>query len=259
MHPEKASGRLSIFLVCCMISLIAGCRSEPRYDGRSLSKWVLNQTTPEEQERADSAIRAIGTNALPVFIKWLRENSGQYDHVPSAIAVLGETAAPAVPELEQLLFSTNELTSLLAIQSLAQIGKPAVPALLSALTNKSYKVSTRVSLFIGDLGTNARSAVPFFLSQLHHTNHFYRERAAVTLGSIQFEPETVVSALTAVLWDPSPAVRWHAINSLGQFGPEASSAVPTLIPFLDQEEFKSAATIALREIAPHILTNKVGN
>lgn len=96
--------------------------SEPRFEGRSLSGWLMNANISEE-ERA-RGVRAIGTNGIPLLQEWLlkqpswaekqmgRFNRVQhwylFEHTPSIDAnirsmrgffILGEDAAPAVPWL----------------------------------------------------------------------------------------------------------------------------------------------------------------
>jgi hypothetical protein len=65
--------------VCATVALLllrTGADSEPIYKGRTLTEWVemaCTGTAPNytTQEAAD-AITAIGTNALPTFLTWLR-------------------------------------------------------------------------------------------------------------------------------------------------------------------------------------------
>ena len=65
----------------------------------------------------------------------------------------------------------------------------------------------------------------------------------------------MVPALTSLLDDPSLAARHLAIQSLGQFGPAARSAVPAILSFLTNSNLDYTAKAALREIAPEVLTN----
>src|SRR5437867_9397006 len=98
IRPNTASTlRSASYLVVLCLALPA-CAGEPRYHGKTLSKWIRSNGSPTEQIEAEAAIRSIGTNALPFLIRWLTETSGDnYQHVPNAFAALGEAAAPAVP------------------------------------------------------------------------------------------------------------------------------------------------------------------
>src|SRR6516164_3384536 len=61
------------------VAVLLGRDREPYYRGRSLSKWldvycenVMTQHAPESTE-ARQAIQAIGTNAVPFMLKWIRQ------------------------------------------------------------------------------------------------------------------------------------------------------------------------------------------
>jgi hypothetical protein len=62
--------------------------------------------------------------------------------------ILGPIASTAVPQLSNLISSTNSVNGLLASTALGNIGPPALPALMAALTNRNYGVSTRATLSI---------------------------------------------------------------------------------------------------------------
>jgi hypothetical protein len=244
----------NLFYVVGICLLVCSCKSEPKYKGKNLETWMRGYNTGGEarQSETEVAVRAMGTNALPVLTRWLAEISGEYLYAPTAFGLLGEAAAPAVPELEQLMRSTNELTSILAAQSLGQIGKPALPVFLAALTNTNDKISSDAALCITDLGTNARPAIPIFLSQLQHPNGKVRARAAVALGNLELEPDSVVPALTPLLKDPIRLVRYLTIQAIGEFGTNAQSALPLLTPLLSDanEGIRNAATNAVQAIDP---------
>jgi hypothetical protein len=67
-----------LLVAALLVSLLAR-ESGPRYNGRSLSKWVvlydkhaMTQESPEFAE-AVQAIQTIGTNALPYLLKWIQQ------------------------------------------------------------------------------------------------------------------------------------------------------------------------------------------
>lgn len=255
MQSRQTLIEVYLLVVAVVISALPVQSAEPKYQGRSLSKWLstyrdAGTDTPGEK-RAAEAVRAIGTNGIPVLLRMLTNDDLQVQmDAKSGFCILGAMAASAVPALAKLLASTNAVHLFMGAQVLGEIGAPALPALMEAMTNRHYKVATQAYLAIGALGTNAQPAIPLLLRDLQHPNHFNRERAADALGSLHLDPETVVPALTKLLSDISPAARSIALNSLGQFGPAAKSAVPDITPFLTNSDFDSAAKEALRAIAP---------
>jgi HEAT repeat protein len=133
-------------------AIVIGCvlffsgNSEPTYNGRPLSEWVViaarmspSPYTQSEKEAATEAIQAIGTNALPHLVEWLgyepkglrrvlflnfRKVPNRFQTNPAvyyvayrpvirvlgaeeSFSILGPSAAPAIPALTQMLRSTN--------------------------------------------------------------------------------------------------------------------------------------------------------
>ena len=249
-----------LFLISCATS------HEPQFERVTLTEWLhRHQDAPadsEAEKQATAAIRTIGTNALPLLVA----NLSVYDLKKQTLGkngfeILGPTAAPAIPALTRLLYDTNEMISFYAAQSLAPIGAAAVPVLVEALekhANRSeYMIGTHAALVLWELGTNARPAIPVLLEDLRHKNPRIRQRAADTLGNITIDPELVIPALTNVITHDLHIPTCHtAIGALKQYGPIArDAAVPTLLPLLENAQFKSSASNALMEIAPDVLTN----
>ncbi len=151
MEPRKRKRRLLAF--AGIVALVAGLwlffnrNTEPTYDGRPLSEWVVmigmkknpSPYTDSEKEAATEAIQAIGTNAVPHLVEWLAyEPKGlrrfafeNYEKIPNrfrtnpevtfmvfkpgirvwgaeqSFSILGPSAAPAIPALTQILQSIN--------------------------------------------------------------------------------------------------------------------------------------------------------
>ena len=94
-----------------------------------------------------------------------------------------------------------------AIDALARIGKPAVPALVEAL---------------------------------HDLNPELRDQAALALARIGPQAVDAVPDLIAALRDDDETVRKDAVRALGQIGPQAAIAVPELIEVLREAEATKA-------------------
>ena len=171
-EPLKLLVKLSHTLIAVLgVFIIAGATiyfmrrpapKEPIFAGRSLSEWCLD-FDPGRPKRltgaAQTALRSIGTNALPILIaratqrdedfnqqvkdasfryRWF--HSGRFpgefwDGVFGAFRALGPEAAGAIPALTECLTNSSwpgpADTSALA---LAAIGSPALPSLITALT-----------------------------------------------------------------------------------------------------------------------------
>jgi hypothetical protein len=153
---------------------------EPHYQGRSLSEWLvlLNGGYSNEPDislhDAEEAIRHFGTNALPFLIKWIQYEEKPWrthlrticDKLPdpfdrhfrkfvdghgyecqqgalSALFLLGPDAIPAIPALT-MVTQTNLYPGPYSVVVLAHLGDPALPSVLTVLTNPAYASATRV-------------------------------------------------------------------------------------------------------------------
>lgn len=93
-----------------------GSGAEPTYQGRSLTQWLdiyyngypdrppddRRFSTREERRTAENAIRRIGTNAIPLAMRWISEGH-QRSSGSEVLDILGKDARPAVSSLIKLL------------------------------------------------------------------------------------------------------------------------------------------------------------
>src|SRR5262249_19891070 len=147
--------------------------AEPRYKGKSLTHWVTILGAHAGQVDwgpPSAAITHIGTNALPYLLNWIRFDPSasttrkliadigdepvlrnfrpiriwaSYDKeyaraigASYAFYFLGPTASNAIPDLLHLASLPREdAPPVRAIQALAGIGMPALPAMLNVVSN----------------------------------------------------------------------------------------------------------------------------
>jgi HEAT repeat protein len=121
-----------------------------------------------------------------------------------------------------------------AARSLAETGsdgRTAVPALARALKDPDLFVRRFAAQALGALGPDARPAVPALRAALNDPRREVQEAAVSSLGKVGGPG---VAVLTAVVKDPNanPALRRRAVETLGEVGPAARSAIPVLTPVL---------------------------
>src|SRR5207245_2950920 len=78
-------------------------------------------------------------------------------------------------------------------------------------------------------------AVEALIGALSAKNISVRHAATHALGQIGPEAKAAVPALTKLLSEKDSGVRQAAVRALGQIGPEAKPAVPALIKLLPEE------------------------
>jgi HEAT repeat protein len=203
---------------------------EPVYGGKPLSVWVKDLKSNDAQERtaAADAIGALGPRArtaLPDLIAALKDEKKEFVGANCSVAIALYRVGPpeqVIPPLIEALRreeKTNGLPSCAAI-ALANIGPPAVPALVEALKDKRAQARRAAAFGLGMIGAGAKEAVP---------------------------------ALGAALDDPDQQVRFCVVCALQGIGPAAKSAAPRLRVTLSQdsdENVRWAAVDAYMAIDP---------
>ncbi len=242
-------------LLCALCGLIAvlaiwffGFREkEPSYNGRTLSEWlILHDHSLDIGDRgfvytnrtaiaAAAAVRAIGSNAVPILLKWNRGQDSEtlkatrtrffelprdyrYDWirylinhaspqrnqglVTSGFEILGTNAVSALPELERaFIAATNHGEASRNAEAMQYLGPQALDFLLTFVQAGGPNNLHRIEAIkaIGQmhyLGTNAMPAVPVLLSIAQSTNDQFAHLAAWSAGRLGVAPEKVMSVLT---------------------------------------------------------------
>lgn len=141
---------------------------EPKYRSKPLSYWIdlYNQHHYDDDQKrteAADAIHRIGTNALPIAIRWLcvsdsklkvwlKEQSEKQSFInlkfteaetfderaETVFDLLGPEAVAAVPGLEKLM--DHPETAERAVRILCRLGQDSLPALERSLTNRNAEV-----------------------------------------------------------------------------------------------------------------------
>ena len=188
-------GRLLLALLGCIVVACAAAalwpaQPEPRYQGRRLSSWLLNSGPfPSGHETgAGEAIRQMGTNTLPLLLKWLSyqpppwrdKAASTYDKLPLAVRSQSVRDWISASRAQQLSES-----SLWAFELLGPTAAPAVPELTHMLQDsKKSALSGRVMYCLGGIGQPARSALPVIQSFLHGADPALSRDATITIQRI---------------------------------------------------------------------------
>jgi hypothetical protein len=246
---------------------------------------------------AVGAIRAIGTNGLSFALQWLSYEPSKWDYRIQGMAMrmpfshsqkdsilrmltdgerksgyaisffwmLSSNASGAIPALTQMAHRTNaEWTSARAMICLSDIGPKALPTITEMLaeTNSAIRVSAirSISFAHSRRGADWSAAMPLLLHYANDLDTNVSYISILTLGVIGREPETCIPFITNKLTSTNFVIRRAAVFALERFRPPAISAVPALLPMLNDPDkiVRSAATNALEKIAPEALANAAG-
>jgi len=250
---------------------------DPVYEERPLSTWVqelVPASPPETRSRAKEAIRAVGTNAIPLLVKYLSRRDNSLTDVltrkwekltkkPSspepiflrsqAVAgfdALGSFGRSAFPELKKLMIDKELAYD--AARALGAIGdQEAVPLLVDYLERSEPEMRAAGTAGLGSMGALARPTVPKLLRLIKEDkNDFVRANAADALGAIG-PPDLVIPVLLERLEkDESINVRVSAVSALGCF-PERASQLENTLQEAEQdksERIRAGARLALRRL-----------
>lgn len=245
------------FLVAVFVSVggvvwLAKHNAEPVYKGQRLSYWLRGYDSGVPNTRrwiqADEAVRAAGTNAVPVLLrvlergerpepKWQRllatleqhvgitnaqtlpSKVNRYLEVTGGFYALGSNGSCAVPKLMEIYYRNPDIdVKITALAEMGLVGPAAVPELIKIATQPSTNVNIQAT-------------------------------ACRALGEIRAEPGLTVPGLTKCLRDSKWEIRAEAADGLGYFGTDARSAVPALVKLAKEDPIvKDRALAALEKI-----------
>jgi HEAT repeat protein len=172
-----------------------------------------------------------------------------------ALADLGPEAAPAIPQLAQMLKEGRNCNS--AAYTLANIGTNALPVLIDALTNGNRIARLEAAGAIGTprFGEAGEAAVPALVECMRDDDPGVRGNAIAALQAIPKRPDIAVPALIAALADPDASVRGGADTVLRKYAQvEADATIPMLVQAAQHDQnpvsIRFRAAEIVRAIAP---------
>lgn len=212
----------------------------------------LNSENEAVRRQVARALGAIGTearDAVPNLIEIAKSSSTGEERKDAvqALGQIGSEAEAAVPELLSLIDS-EDAVSPSALDAIGQIGGPEATSELTTML-ESQDVTTRTSAAraLGNIGADAKDAVPALIELLKSPNVEDRFYAAVALGNMGSAAEEAVPDIIPLLRDSSLVTQTHkdseinrvdysAINALSQMGPAAEVAIPELVTKVSDPE-----------------------
>lgn len=216
---------------------------------------LLSDPNKSVRENAARALALTGKGKRYVT-KALGKRESQLGAV-HALGYLGEDAIKLLPKVAKLwrnesMDLRNEIQA-----AMVRLGKPAVPFLVRTLPDRLTGIYAARCL--GSMKKDAIDAVPALIQVLEYEPSFTQPNAADALGRIG-DP-SAIPALTAILskmgkkdshWD---SLGTHCADALRELGPEASSAVDSLVSVCeltpyggDFSDFRIHAVSALQAI-----------
>lgn len=271
VHWSLASIGVTLLFGLAGVWAVYALTREPSYEGIPLSAWLVKYDMGDSQ--ALTAIRGIGTNALPTLNKMLHAKDSWFCRgvytiaarlrlgVPlvsaaqrqtlalAGIEALGPLAASEVPALMDLLPDSN--VAYAASWATAATGSNGVRCLVAvSLTNRYSRVRCAAISGLGRAQAERKTALATLAGLTKDQDLAVRAAAARAIGRLREDPDLSVQLLMAATSDTNRVVRSAAIGALGQIGGRATEAVPVVSRATNDDDplIRSAAEVALRQI-----------
>ncbi|MEI8371548.1 MAG: HEAT repeat domain-containing protein [Planctomycetota bacterium] len=210
-------------------------------EGKTVQQWAdqLNSAEFRQQWHAAYVLGTLGPKAAmavpalhAVLVEVNSRNEYNNEYVRSmavwALGRIGSAAESEIPFLIETMRSTKLLSmSRRTAEALGNFGpaaKPAVTELLKMLSKDDEITRVNAAVALWKIESHPK-ALPALLEMLRHGNASQAYRAAVALGQMEKEADTVAPALIEALHTPDADVRRAAARSLGQLG---KAAFPSL-------------------------------
>jgi len=190
---------------------------EPVYQGRRLSDWLEqyydaleNPESPmtggatvvgvtadglggeESSKQAEAALRAIGTNAIPLLLRMAKAHDSAFKRrwivLSYRQSLIPKTLVPLRPRSDFVYRGRSGV----GFYTLGSAAKPAVPALMRLLDNENRDVRADAARTLGYMRSVAQDAVPRLVECLRGEDSETRMAAAEALKRI--DPEAAAKA-----------------------------------------------------------------
>jgi HEAT repeats len=212
---------------------------EPMYKGKPLSYWLEEYhsatTNGSYLNGAQSAILAIGTNAIPTLLRGLRVHDS-----PLICKLLTWASSHRVLGIHYLDPWEVNYRAALGFEVLGSNAAIAVPDLMRIFDqNITVESKCTTALALGYIGPEADAAVPSLIRAAEGGDAYVRQNAIRALGYIGGAPETVIPVLIRALHDPFAENRGFAAFALGEYKGAAKSAVPALVALFNDSKTNS--------------------
>lgn len=196
-----------------MVLIVVGITAWPvTYQGRTVNGWLLLANSDDHQERnaAEAAFQALGARAVPDLIVALRARETFLHR-----ARLWFSQSILRRDLQGLPPAQRRVLAAAALAKLGPVASPAAPQLVASLADKSTRVVGNAAEALRRIGVAVTAEV---VRGLHSPESNIRLEATLLLGDSPFAVETnrSLSALVAATDDPAPLVRAAAILVLGK-------------------------------------------
>lgn len=210
MSTSFFKNRRNIFLLTgaaltALLLIILWPSPEPSYQNKSLSQWLDLYQKSSQNADATNAVHAIGTNAIPLLITWLKYERPAWRKVTISLMDALPTALGDRKLTYWLRFdvSTHHQRALNGFEILGPAATSAIPAVVQQLTisasNSPSGVPVRTIFAANALAFIGKDSLPPLLPCLTNTNTAVFQAATTTLNLLAIRGVDITPAVPALL------------------------------------------------------------
>ena len=224
--------------------------NDPDPTVRHLAAFALGEKCADAPRSGNPAMAVAA--ALGKIMLEDREQDVRHQAV-YALLQMGTDARGPLAGLMQALRTADGNIPELAADLLARLGPAGVEALAGALQVDDYTVRPKAIEFLGNLGPQAKAAIPALMGALQEVDPRLRHEAALAL--LRIDPLLGLRAAAEVLSEPSKELRYSGpslMKALGAMGPQASPLAPSVVRLLrnGNSDVQECAARCLGEMGP---------
>ena len=192
-----------------------------------INSYIQQLGNRNQSQQALKSLVSMGKLSVPALITALQhENPEVRAASATALAQIGQDAAPALPALSRVLQDKDPLVRGAAVEAFGSIGRRAmVPYLVANLKHKDASVRYNAAHGLTRLGNYAESAVPTLTDTLQDQETWVRLTAATALGNIGVRALSSLPGLVQSMEDKDISVRHSAAYALASIGTNAQETV----------------------------------
>jgi hypothetical protein len=214
-----------LFLLACLAAIGALVftltrPTEPSYKGHNLSYWLQ---IADSNDEAVAAINAIGTNAIPVLLRWMTYEPPRWRKSLAKVAYKFKQD----DKMFDYLFGTERHKAMLGFALLGTNAASALPALVTLMKDTTNPpraaVATHALAYLG------QPALPYLTDALSDPNATRRATVVIAISAMAFHGASTNDCLTPLLkatTDADPAVRHTAWNAIVHIAPQVLTNTP---------------------------------
>jgi HEAT repeat protein len=237
---QRALRLLPSFLAASFLAKALPPPNAPLHRTKTFAAFRLGQFGPA------------ASNAVPALVNYCKDTNGfGFDRAIQALGNIGAASEPALPIIVGAFHNPRIGASWLAT-ALLQIGKvppEATPSLESLLSTTQGHIAgtAAVALWVAKPDPESLQRLHSFLLS---TNRSIRAHAAASLRFTNRLSTETKEILVALLKDSEPSVAQGAAMAIARTGEDPRMLIPVLIDGLKTGEFRIQCAEALGEIGP---------